>query len=54
MRFSFYLASITKYALFVCGDDVLAIIERNNLERFKRAFYRVYTTNKSFLMHGLG
>jgi len=27
IRYALYLSGITKYALFVCGDDVLLILE---------------------------
>jgi len=28
MRYAFHLSNIEKFSLFVCGDDVLAIIEK--------------------------
>lgn len=54
MKYSFHLAGIKKYSLFVCGDDVLAMIERCLLDIFKKSFYRIYTTDKSLNIHGLG
>jgi len=54
LKYAFYLAGITKYSLFVCGDDVLAMIESCELDKFYRNFYRVYCIDKSTPMHGLG
>jgi len=31
LKYSFYLSSIPNYSLFVCGDDVLGIIESEDV-----------------------
>lgn len=54
LKYAYYLSDIKNYSLFVCGDDVLSITEQYNKEKFERNFYRVYTTDKSKLVHGLG
>lgn len=54
MKYIFSLGQIDKYGLFVCGDDVLGIIENEQKELFEGVFYRVYTTDKTANFHGLG
>lgn len=48
-----HLANITKYDIWVCGDDMLLLIEERDVERFNTAFWDVYT-EKKIGVHGLG
>ncbi len=48
-----YLAGITKFKIWVCGDDMLTIIERKDVAAFNTAFWRVYSLQKEGV-HGLG
>jgi hypothetical protein len=53
MEFILHCAGITKYKVFVAGDDVLLILNRCDLETFKTYFWLVYSKNE-YGMHGLG
>lgn len=54
IRFACWLAGIVNYSLFVCGDDVLVMMDESDIESFLYWFYKVYTTDKDAPIHGLG
>jgi hypothetical protein len=46
-------AGIKDYKIWVCGDDMLMVMERADVEAFTREFWNVYSESKEGV-HGLG